>query len=54
MLNFPLDHKTSERRDHDGDMGTAAKQDLEKLNLIVTYLGNSCKAGKNYDFMIHV
>lgn len=31
MLNFPLDHKTSERRDHDGDMGTAAKQDLEKL-----------------------
>lgn len=40
-----------ERRDHDGDVGSAAKHYLEKLNLIVALFGHRRNAGRNDDFM---
>lgn len=48
------DYGIAERRDHDGDFGTAAKYYLEKLTLIVAYWGCPRKAVRNYDVMMNV
>ena len=53
-LVYPHDDGFSERRDHDGDIGTAAKHYLEKLNLTVACFGCGRNAERNDDFMISV